>query len=183
MKFFSDYLNNSHKEDIDKIENLINKLKINSLNFFFEQKTKNEIKSYEKSYFEIAKKAINRQKSVFFNETYKYYKTYTNKKDNDLLKDVKNHFKKFKNLFEKKFNKIDNYLLIKCLRPFLKKGENEIKKELETIIDILEIKDVKNINEISKELLPILKREYISNTASAINLFITVTKPKRTDFS
>ena len=183
LKFFSDYLNDSHKGDIDKIENLIDKIKNSSINLFYEQKTKNEIKSFEK-YFDKAKSVINRQKSIFFNETYKYYKTYANKSDKELLELVKKEFKNFKYLFnENKINKIDNNLLIKCLRPFLKKGENEIKKELEIIIDILDIRDVKNNNEILKDLLYILNREYISNTVLAIRLFIKITKCKRTDFS
>ena len=186
LSYFSDFFNEKHKEDIKKLSNDIDNLKNNNLNNF-DNNQNTEYNQYIKNYFEKARKLDLKKNSIFFNEIYKENKKKKLNED-ECLKQTKDSFQKLKILFEDKkgVKKIDEKILITCLKPFHKKGEDEINAELYQLIEIFEIDTEKKkieLNEIQKDLLLILKRDYIYNIALSIQTFIKKIEPKLTSFN
>ena len=178
---FVDYFPIKCSKDIDKISKLIYNIKNNKLNYF-ENNCQNDYLNFSK-YLVDAKRREKNKKSVFYNELMKEAKNKFKDQDKNILEETEKNFNDFKKLFKPDgIYKIDKKLLEICLKPF-EDNEEDLKNELKVLIDTLDIKETKSIEEIYEEILLISKVGFIFNAAAGINIFIEKIKAKRTQFS
>jgi hypothetical protein len=138
LDFYSE--SQTQKKEIETISDIIEKLKIRNISNF--ERKQNEYKKLIEKYIEEAKKIELKKKSILFNEIYKETKKKSKKKEKRLQETEKN-FKKLSSIFEGKGNKNINEI-IKYLKPLLKKKEEEIKNELNLLIEIFKINEKNN---------------------------------------
>ena len=183
---FSNYFDQSHKDEINQLLTIIPELKSGNLNCL-EKKYSKEYNNYKK-YYEDAQKRLKLSESIIFNVIYQDLKTQKNdddKKydDEKLIEKTEKQFNEVKNIFDKKgIENLDKNLLKLCVKPF-QNNNNDLKKEINKLIEIFEIKEKDDIDDIYNKLLILSKREYMFNIASSINTFIKIIKSKRTGFS
>ena len=167
LTYFSSFLSHHHSNEIAKLNEIISDLKKQSS----EKERKKEFNEFSKylrklKYYEL------RQKSIFFNAFYiEEFKKKKNEKA--AVKKADSDLKKLSKFFE---GEIDNKVLLKqCLKIFKKLDKNEIMKELDLLSKFLNIEE-KKYNEkkenLINDLMLLLKREYLLNTAEAIKNFL-----------
>ena len=169
-----------HNTDLDKLSKICFDLKNECLNYF-EKKYLDEYKYYSK-YLDGAKRRLNLKRSTFFNEILKLNKKNLYKNNEEkALQETESTFNKLNKIFEKEgIMQINEKLLEVCVKPFTEKIEN-LKNELKILSDIFNINAP--IDYAYESILLLSKREFIFNTASAIDIFIDKINPKKTEFS
>jgi hypothetical protein len=169
-----------HNIDLDKLSKICFDLKNECLNYF-EKKYLDEYKYYSK-YLDGAKRRLNLKRSTFFNEILKLNKKNLYKNNEEkALQETESTFNKLNKIFEKEgIMQINEKLLEVCVKPFTEKIEN-LKNELKILSDIFNINAP--IDYAYESILLLSKREFIFNTASAIDIFIDKINPKKTEFS
>ena len=178
---YADFYYISHPQDIENISKICFNLKNKELNYF-EKNVKNDYEKYLK-HLQEAKKRDKKKNSIFFNEIFKDAQNKFKNDDEKRLKETENKFKQFTKLFEPEgIYKIDHNLLELCLKPF-RDNEQNLLKELNTLMTIFEIKEPQSLEKIHEETLLISQKSSMFNAAAGINVFIEKINAKKTKFS
>ena len=181
IKYLRDFYPNVNKNDIKNLSSIVYNLKNNNINYY-ESHYKNEYQNYLK-YEEGTKKRKKMQKSEFFNMIFKEMRKKYQTDDKKFIEETDKTFDKFKNIFIDKngVNKMDEKLLKLCLEPF-KENENNLSKEIKTLIELYNIQEFNENERLKEELLLISKREYILNTAASIISFVDTIGTKKSEY-
>ena len=116
--------------------------------------------------------------SDYFNELFTSLKNSNNNPEE--IKETENSFNELKIIFEdEKLTKVDEKIMEICIVPFRENEEN-LKKELKILCELFNVNG--NLDKIYEGILLFSKREFIFDTASAINNFIEKVSPKKTGF-
>ena len=170
-----------HKNDIEKLNKIINNLKNNDLNYY-DNNYKDDYNLYLK-YLDEAENRFKMKKSEFFNVIYKISRGKYKEGDKKCLEDTDKTFNNLKKLFkENGIYEIDKNLIISCVKPFKEKDiKKELDKELKILIDIFKIKEIIDIEKTKEDIILISQREYIFDTAVSIIKFFDELKVKKTN--
>ena len=178
-KDFKEFSSKKNKNDIIKLSDICKELKIQSLNYF----EKNFSKEYEyySKFLEGAKKRNNSKKSKFFNEILKYNQKYLFKNNEEkALEETGKDFDKLSVIFEKGgVTKVDENILSICIISFYC-DEKQLKNELKILSDIFKVKG--NLDDTYEEIVSYSQKDFIFDTATAIDNFIEKIGPKKTNF-
>jgi len=177
LSYFYHFLSNRHSKEIEKLKGIISDMKKQSL----EKDHKKELNEFSK-YLKNMSVFKLRQKSLFLNII---YNAQLKKKNDDekAMNKAKSEIEDLKNFFEGK--KYKKELLALCLKAFNKPDIKEIKKELDILSKLLNIKEEKyneKKEDLAKDLLLLLKKEYLINTSKSILNFIEKLNIKNDDF-
>ena len=137
---YSTFFPNMVKNDLEELENLINQIKDENINLVLSD-YENKIKSYKSQYLNSAEERAKLKESILFKLI--LLKERNNKKEDDakILKDSTNKFYEIKELFrENDFNFNNEKIIEKFIKELNDRGEEEIREELNRLIDIFNIK-------------------------------------------
>ena len=132
----------------------------------FELNYKNDYDKYIEFYKE-SKRRMKQKDSSFFNNIFKRVQSKIKDDEIKCLETAEKEFNEFKKLFkENDIEKIDQQLLQSCIIPF-KEDEIGLKKEINNLVEIFEIKEYRSLDMVFNDLLLISKKEYIYNIANS----------------
>ena len=181
--YFIRFCPNFHSENIKNIQNMINTLQENDLNYF-ENHYINYYKNYE-SYLNEAEQVLKNEYSKFYKLIYDDTRKIYEKDDLKCLEVTNKKFNEIKNIFDENgIDKIDENILILCSNPF-KEDQNQLLSEIKKLILIFRIPDDKNydINSIKNNIILVSKRESIFNAISSIIYFIEQAGVRKGDYT
>ncbi len=171
--------NKYHKEIIE-LTDILKKIKFCTINSYIKEYSYH-YNNYMTLFREDVEKIGKRGESNFFITIYNNIKS-KNKYDNvKCFTKATKQFEKMKDVFSK--NATDSYdILDLCLKPFKNKEEN-LKNEIDLDIEILNVKKIKDIEQLYQNFLILLKRLDVKNYLESIKEFINLMKPIKGEFS
>ena len=176
LEDFLGFFNETQKENIKELLELIKNLSSGPVNFY--EKNKERIENLINSFEEGAKKRNSQNKSSFFIYIYRgIKKKYKKDEEQILIEKAEKDFNKLKTIFDdngvQALNKNDKDLLKSCLESIKGKKEEEILNEIEILIKLFEIEISQDLrNKLVNSLVLLSKKEDILEIASAISIFI-----------
>ena len=157
-----------YKDDIAKIENLINLIESGKMNEIDKPEIKNMIDEIVHDFNGKELAEMNKyKKSQFFNQIFELIKlnNINPKKENDYFKFAQIKFNELKLLFQnqKWYDEIKEQLLLECFKVIKNQKRESIRNELVILIELLEIKEFDDlkINQLLFDLLSFCKKEEI----------------------
>ena len=179
----------NYKEDLIRINNLINLIKSSMLNEIEKQEVIKEINEIDNIFNKVDQEKINKYKaSEFFKQIYNMKKSYNNtsKKESEYLELAINDFNKLKLLFEsqKWYEELQDQLIMECFECIKNKKRDNLRKELMTLIQIFEIEEFDDLkmNSLIFGLLSFCQKEEILLIAKNFNNIIIELEALQTDF-
>ena len=173
LEDFLGFFKETQKDNINKLEEYKKKLSSGPINFY--DKNKENIEKLIKNYEQESRKRNEKNKSCFFSSIYKYNKNnFKNADEQTLIVQTEKDFCLVKEIFEDKGIQSLNKTLQKIFLETLKgKDEEEIKREIDTLIDLFEIKiSTDKRNDVFNTLTLLLKKEDVEEISFAVSLFI-----------
>ena len=176
------FFRNKYYKDINELHLIIKNIKLGTIKDYT-NKYVFEYNNYITRLREDFEKIGKRYQSSFF------ITVYNNIKNNNLYDDDKafrlaiKSFEKMKDIFSK--NKIEDTkdnILEMCLMPFVNR-EEELKKEIDIDIVILNLQKVKDKFKLFNDLVILIKRKNILKIAEDFQMFINKMQAIKTDFS
>ena len=178
-----------YKDDLIKVENLINLIESEKMNEIDNPEIKNKIDEIDTDFNKIELAKINKyKKSKFFNQIFEFTKLNNNnipKKESEYFKLAEIKFSELKLLFQsqKWYEEIQEQLLLDCFKVIKSQKRENIRDELIIIIEIFQIKEFDDlkINQLLFDLLSFCqKKEILLVTKNFYNLIIEF-EAKQTD--
>ena len=176
------YLFDSEKDNINILSGIIEKINTGYLNCY-EQNYKDQCQQLINTYKEKAKLRDLMKDSLFFINIYENEKELI-KKDIDCINRTEEKFDELKKMFSNQsLNSLRKDILIICINSIKGKNENEIRKEVDLLIEIFK-KDLNsseyNKNNIVNSLFILSKGKDIYYTSIAMAVFIDKIGAKKT---
>ena len=171
---------NKYYKEIISLNMVIKEIKICTLKTYINIYSL-EYNNYINKFNEDLEKIGNKYKSNFFITIYNDIRNSSKSDDDNCFSIAIQQFGKMKEIFSK--NKLSDIKYIDlCLRPF-KDKEEQLKNEIDIDIELLNIKKVKNIEELYKEFLLLLRRNEVIQVIESLKYFINTMKAIKDEFS
>ena len=179
---------NEYKNDILKIQNLIDTIKSGKMNEIDNPEMKKKIDEIDKNFNQIDLEKMNKyKKSKFFLQIYKTRKmdNIVPKKESVYFEQAENDFNILKLLFEKEkwYEEIPTQLLMDCFKCIKNKKRENLRNELLILIDIFKIKEFDDlkIHSLLFGLLSFCQKKEILLVAKNLNNLIIELEAVHTD--
>ena len=163
QEFFLIFFNKAEENNINEIKKHKEKLLFGNINYYDNNKIAIDylIKKYEL----IAKKFLNEFKSAFYKKIYESNKIkFINENESYWLDKTENDFNELKNaIIVNDFNDLNEYILNMCSDTIKDKNEKELKKEIDILIQIFDINNIKknNLNNSLNNFFNFIEIKYI----------------------
>ena len=176
----------THKENIKKLEVLIQKIKDGNLNIIDKSEIKKGIDEFKNIFPDLDKK-YQLKNSIFFVHLFRIKKV-NNKinKEDDIFKEAKEKFKKLNSLFNENWiTDIDESLFKEFYRVLKDSSGKKILKELIILKSYFELKDFNEIKlyKLAYEIIILGKKKEILEIVNSFIHFISELGVKQTEFS
>ena len=164
------FFSNKYYLDLNELKTILNNIKVSTIKKYIEKYSfdySNYLTKLNKDYERIGKKSD----SYFFITVYNDIKTKKSLDDENTFTSAITSFGKMKDIFAKNKLKDSDGMVEMCLMPF-KGKEEELKKEIETDIELLNLTKVKDKFQLYNDMLIILKRTTIMTIIEDLKVFI-----------
>ena len=163
QEFFLIFFNKAEENNINEIKKHKEKLLFGNINYYVNNKI--TIDDLIKKYELIAKKFLNEFKSAFNKKIYESNKIkFINENESYWLDKTENDFNELKNaIIVNDFNNLNEYILNICSDTIKDKNEKELKKEIDILIQIFDINNIKknNLNNSLNNFFNFIEIKYI----------------------
>ena len=164
------YPNKYYKEIID-LNSVVKQIKLGTIDSYI-KKYSYSYNNYITKLRDDVEKIGRRSESSFFISIYNDIKSKNMLDDENCFKKAIKSFEKIKDIFTKnKLEDSNENIVQMCLKPF-KNKEEELKKEIDIDVELLNISKVKNKLNLYEDLVILLKKEDMLHLVEAIKIFI-----------
>ena len=179
---------NEYKNDIVKIQNLMDLIKSGRMNQIDKPEMKKDLNEIDKLFNQIDLEKMDKyKKSNFFQQIYKKKKMENSipRKESEYFQQAENDFNKLKLLFtsQKWYKEIQEKLIMDCFKSIKIKKRDNLRNELNILINIFEINEFDDLkmHSLVFGLLSFCQREEILLFAKNVNNLIIELEAEQTD--
>ena len=183
---FKEFYENTHQNNIIKLETLDKEIKAGNLNIIDKDTIKNRVDELKNIIPDLDKK-YKLKSSMFFVHLFRNKKEKdTISKEDDILKETEEEFKKLNSLFKENWiTEVDESIIREFYKVLKNASEQTILKELTTIKNYFGLNefDELKLNKLRDEIVILSKKEIIFQTVNSCIHFISELGVKKTEFS